>query len=55
MDGRVLTEIYKQNSELANRKIRYVKSKFTEKDGLYTNEKEKEAIMERLRDLGYLK
>jgi len=55
-DGRVLTEVFKPNSELANRKIVYGKTqseKKREQEEKSLTEQDTERIKERLKSLGY--
>ena len=57
MDGKVLKEIFKPNSEIAKRKVRYVDPSYyrvVKRRKVRTSKKDEELIKERLRALGYI-
>jgi len=54
LDGRVLTEIFEENSQLARKPVKYEKRMKKEKERRHYSRDEERAIIERLRNLGYL-
>lgn len=57
MDGKVLKEIFKPNSEIAKRKVKYVDPSYyrvVKRRKVRTSKKDEELIKERLRALGYI-
>ena len=58
MDGKVLKKIFKPNSEIAKRKVRYVDPNYyrvvKRRRKVRTGKKDEELIKERLRALGYI-
>lgn len=54
MDGKVLKKIFRKNSELAKREIKFLEKKRRKKEKLVLSKRDEERVKERLRDLGYL-
>lgn len=54
MDGRVLTELFDPNAELAKRKIAYQSYSLEKKEEIEWSESDEEAVRGRLKGLGYI-
>ncbi|MCP4724273.1 MAG: hypothetical protein GY863_04525, partial [bacterium] len=53
-DGKVLTELFKEGSELKKKEIKYIDIKDDEESEREDSEEDKEEVMKRLKNLGYI-